>query len=79
MICCSSKDPFTNNYIAKIHGDEGMFATLFFGVLEPSSGKLYYINGGHEPLFVINSNGIKTNLDPTGPAVGMMPLGLKET
>jgi serine phosphatase RsbU (regulator of sigma subunit) len=65
--------PFTNNYIAKIHGDEGMFATLFFGVLEPSSGKLYYINGGHEPLFVINSNGIKKYLGPTGPAVGMMP------
>jgi sigma-B regulation protein RsbU (phosphoserine phosphatase) len=65
--------PFTNNYIAQIHGDEGMFATLFFGVLEPSSGKLCYINGGHEPLFVINSNGIKKNLDPTGPAVGMMP------
>ncbi len=65
--------PLTNNYIAQIHGNEGMFATLFFGVLEPSSGKLCYINGGHEPLYVVNSAGIKANLNATGPAVGMMP------
>ena len=36
--------PFTNNYIAQTHGDEGMFATLFFGVLNPSSGVMCYIN-----------------------------------
>ncbi|UCF91336.1 MAG: SpoIIE family protein phosphatase [Desulfobacterales bacterium] len=65
--------PFTNNYIAQTHGDESMFATLFFGVLNPSSGMMYYINGGHEPLYVINSSGIKMTLKPTGPAVGMMP------
>jgi sigma-B regulation protein RsbU (phosphoserine phosphatase) len=65
--------PFTNNYIAQIHGEEGMFATLFFGVVNPTSGQLYYINGGHEPLYVINSSGVKTMLKPTGPAVGMMP------
>jgi len=65
--------PFTNNYIAQTHGDEGMFATLFFGVLDPLTGKLFYINGGHEPLYVVGSRGIKRNLDPTGPAVGMMP------
>jgi serine phosphatase RsbU (regulator of sigma subunit) len=65
--------PFTNNYIAQIHGEEGMFATLFFGVLNPTTGQLYYINGGHEPLYVINSSGVKTMLKPTGPAVGMMP------
>ena len=65
--------PFTNNYIAQTHGDEGMFATLFFGVLNPSSGVMCYINGGHEPLFVINSAGIKSRLAPTGPAVGVMP------
>ena len=65
--------PFTNNYIAQTHGDEGMFATLFFGVLNPSSGVMCYINGGHEPLFVINSSGIKAKLAPTGPAVGVMP------
>jgi serine phosphatase RsbU (regulator of sigma subunit) len=65
--------PFTNNYIAQTHGDEGMFATLFFGVLNPETGQLYYINAGHEPLFLIDSQGVKKALEPTGPAVGMWP------
>ncbi len=63
----------TNNYIASNHGDEGMFATLFFGVLDPETGWLYYINGGHEPLFIISPNGIREKLGPTGPAVGLWP------
>jgi len=64
---------FTNNYIVQNHGQEGMFATMFFGVLNPASGKLCYINGGHEPLYVIRKDGIKNELRPTGPAVGLMP------
>ncbi|OYQ63494.1 hypothetical protein B9G53_16720 [Pseudanabaena sp. SR411] len=64
----------TNDYVAEHHGDLGMFATLFFGVLDPLTGILYYINGGHEPLFIINSEGeILQKLNSTGPAVGMMP------
>lgn len=63
----------TNNYIAQEHGDMSMFATLFFGVLDPTTGTLTYINGGHEPLFVVGKSGIKANLNRTGPAVGMLP------
>ena len=64
----------TNNYIAKNHGDVGMFATLFFGVLDINNGKLTYINGGHEPLFILDAaGGIKQELNSTGPAVGMLP------
>lgn len=63
----------TNNYIAQEHSDMSMFATLFFGVLNPTTGSLIYINGGHEPLFVIGSTGVKASLKQTGPAVGMMP------
>ena len=37
----------TNNYIAETHGSTGMFATVFFGILDPRSGLLTYINGGH--------------------------------
>ncbi len=65
--------PFTNNYIAQNHGDEGMFATLFFGVLNPGTGRLCYINAGHEPLLMADSKGVKKKLDPTGPAVGLWP------
>jgi sigma-B regulation protein RsbU (phosphoserine phosphatase) len=50
-----------------------MFATLFFGVLDPASGRLCYINGGHEPPLLIGPHGIKAELETTGPAVGFMP------
>jgi serine phosphatase RsbU (regulator of sigma subunit) len=63
----------TNNYIARNHGQECMFATLFFGVLNPRSGSMHYVNAGHEPLYVKNSAGIKTVIEPTGPAVGILP------
>ena len=64
----------TNNYIALNHGDLAMFATLFFGILDPDSGSLSYINGGHEPLFIVGSEGgVKEHLSHTGPAVGIEP------
>ena len=62
----------TNDYIAQEHGEEGMFATLFFGVLDPSSGRLTYVNGGHEPPVLLGRSGIKKLLKATGPVVGMM-------
>jgi sigma-B regulation protein RsbU (phosphoserine phosphatase) len=63
----------TNAYIYRNHGDTNMFATVFFGVLDPSNGSLIYINGGHVPPVVIGPEGIKTHLEPTGPAVGILP------
>ena len=64
----------TNDYIAQYHGELGMFATIFFGIIEPSTGLLTYINGGHEPVVIIDSSGgVKKMLDSTAPAVGMLP------
>lgn len=63
----------TNNYIVKQHGETGMFATMFFGVLDPATGLLTYINGGHESLYILGSTGIKQILKSTGPVVGMIP------
>jgi len=62
----------TNEYIAHEHGEEGMFATLFFGIIDPSTGVLSYINGGHEPLIIVGADGIKNRLKPTGP--GALPV-----
>jgi sigma-B regulation protein RsbU (phosphoserine phosphatase) len=62
----------TNEYIAQ-DNELCMFATLFFSVLDPKNGKLIYINGGHETVFVIDQNGIKERLLPIGPAVGLIP------
>jgi sigma-B regulation protein RsbU (phosphoserine phosphatase) len=62
----------TNDYISR-HNDMCMFATLFFGVLDPESGKLVYINGGHEAVMVTNQQGVRERLLPTGTAVGTLP------
>jgi sigma-B regulation protein RsbU (phosphoserine phosphatase) len=62
-----------NNYIARTHYKANMFATLFFGVIEPDRGSLFYINAGHESPAIIGRDGEKRLLEQTGPAVGMMP------
>jgi phosphoserine phosphatase RsbU/P len=64
----------TNNYITNIHGNSNMFATLFFGILNPDDGTLYYVNGGHELPVILDKEGrIIQRLPPTGPAVGLFP------
>lgn len=62
---------FTNNYIADTHGHTSMFASLFFGLLEPQSGHLYYINAGHEEPLILKPGGIRSRLENTGPVVGL--------
>lgn len=64
---------FTNNYIAETHGRTSMFCTIFFGILDVSSGKMTYINGGHVQPVVIRRGGIKETLKVSGPAVGLAP------
>ena len=50
-----------------------LFVTVFYGVLEPSSGLLTYANAGHTPPYLVNANpGVQT-LRNTG-----MPLGIDE-
>jgi phosphoserine phosphatase RsbU/P len=64
----------TNDFIAVYHGKSNMFATLFFGILDPDTGDLYYVNGGHEPPVILNEEGVEVQrLMPTGPAVGLFP------
>jgi GAF domain-containing protein len=60
----------TNNYIAETHQASGMFATLFFGILDPQAGRLMYINGGHEPPLIVESGQVRESLRKSGPAVG---------
>ena len=45
----------TNNYILENHLKDNMFATLFFGMLDPSNGQLSYINAGHNPPFIVDA------------------------
>jgi serine phosphatase RsbU (regulator of sigma subunit) len=69
----SSAVTLTNNYIAFTHGDTGMFATMFIGLLDPETGTLAYINAGHENPLIVSHEGLWTREHRTGPAVGVIP------
>jgi serine phosphatase RsbU (regulator of sigma subunit) len=63
----------TNDYIARTHGRSNMFATVFFGLLDPENGDLAWVNGGHEPPMLRRRSGEVERLLPSGPAVGALP------
>lgn len=64
----------TNDYIARTHGRSNMFATAFVAVLAPATGSAVWVNAGHEAPVVGGPSGNPADrLEPTGPALGMMP------
>jgi sigma-B regulation protein RsbU (phosphoserine phosphatase) len=63
----------TNNYVAHTHGRSVRFTTLFFGLIDPATGSLVYINGGHEPPIILDRSGVKARLRATGPVIGLFP------
>jgi sigma-B regulation protein RsbU (phosphoserine phosphatase) len=63
----------TNNYLVANHLRQAYFATLFFGVLDPESGSLVYVNCGHNPPVLRRARGRYRLLGPTGPALGLLP------
>lgn len=63
----------TSNYIARVHGRAHMFATVFFGLLDVSSGVLTYVNAGHDAPAITCASGVKARLARTGAAVGLFP------
>ncbi len=60
----------TNNYLEENHGMTGMFATVFFAILDTHSGVLKYINCGHLPPCLVHLDNSVTILPRTGPALG---------
>jgi sigma-B regulation protein RsbU (phosphoserine phosphatase) len=63
----------TNKYVTSNHASAFMFASLFLGILDTTTGELAYVNAGHDPPTVIGPRGVKTRLEPTGPVVGLTP------
>jgi len=53
--------------------DGNRYTTLFAGSLNPSTGDLRYVNGGHNPPLLVRAAGEVVRLVPTGPMVGLLP------
>ncbi len=64
---------FTNEYITSTHAEANMFATIFIGMLDLQSGRLTYINAGHELPLLLKDGMRPSPLATTGPAVGVIP------
>ncbi|MCX6283692.1 MAG: SpoIIE family protein phosphatase [Bacteroidetes bacterium] len=50
------------NYVNNLLCSESvssMFVTVFYGILNTSSGELEYVNAGHNPPYIVNPSGIK--------------------
>ena len=60
-----------NDYMSINHGDDVMFATIFFVVFDQSTGVMHYISAGHESPLIINPSLECLQLETTGPAVGI--------
>jgi serine phosphatase RsbU (regulator of sigma subunit) len=61
----------TNSYIVTTHSNSSMFASVFFGLLDPRTGELHYANAGHEAPVIVGGDGIRCRLESTGPVVGL--------
>ena len=47
------------------------FASVFFGIVDPTRRLMTYANAGHEPVLLIAPDGTSTVLAPTAPLVGV--------
>jgi len=56
--------------------DPVRYATLFVGVLDPATGRLEYVNAGHNPPVVVRTDGAIEIIKSTGMPVALMPEGV---
>ncbi len=49
----------------------GDFATVFLGVLDPSTHTVEYVNAGHNPPILVRPDGSHSHLDSTGIPIGV--------
>ncbi len=64
---------FAVNNILGSDNPRAMFVTLIIGILDTRTGRLSYVNGGHNPPIIISANGeVRYKKEISGPMVGVM-------
>ena len=62
-----------NDLVAQ-ESQDGLFVTLFYGTLEPQTGRLQYVNAGHNPPMLLQCrSGEVLELGITGIPLGIIP------
>lgn len=54
------------------------FVTFFYGVLDPVTGTLEYVNAGHNPPLLLRADGSLEELEATGMILGIMSIATYE-
>jgi len=63
----------TNNELSE-NNDDCMFITAFFAIIDTKTGTMTYTNAGHNPPYLVKTDGSMVALDQLhGPMVGVMP------
>lgn len=64
----------STNHRIKADTHAGLFVTVFYGVLDPSTGELTYANAGHNPAYLLDGDagGRLDELERTGVPVGIL-------
>lgn len=61
----------TNGYLTRHHRYSRIFVTAWFGVLDPATGSLRYINAGHPAAVLLHCSDAYDLLEATGPALAL--------
>ena len=59
-----------NNFLES-NNDEGLFVTVFYGILDIQTGKFRYANGGHNPPIILDSKGARSLETTSGMVLAM--------
>jgi len=62
----------TSDYVARTHGDSNVFASAIIAAIEPATGRVAYVNAGHEPPAILAGGAVRTRLARTAPAIGLV-------
>lgn len=62
---------YVNNLLCK-ESVSSMFVTVFYGILNTQTGEIDYVNAGHNPPYILSSNGISKVEMTNGLALGVL-------